>query len=338
MSRTLLLVAFSCLAIAGGASVGIPSPTTADPAPESTLSGEPTLIIAHRGASGVYPEHTKPAYELAIEQGADFIEPDLVMTKDGVLISRHDRYLSTTTNVSDRSEFADRKKTKITYAGARTDWWAEDFTLAEIKTLRARQPFEGRSKAHDDQHEVLTLDQVIQIALDAHAAGRTVGLHIEAKSPAHHAKIGLSMVDPILNAIEGARLQELGVPVFIQSFEQEFLAQAAEKTNLPLIQNLVGPPLGELFNDPKLEDITVAGVGANKTLILNKDGSSTDYIARAHALGLLVHVFTVRDDLIAPGFERVEDELTALMRAGADGVWTDFPDTAVQARAAMPAE
>ena len=128
-------------------------------AADLTAQSDRPLVIAHRGASGHLPEHTLPGYALAIEMGADYIEPDLVMSKDGVFISRHDHYLSSSTNVADHPEFAGRKKT----IGERKDWYAEDFTLAEIKTLRARQAFPGRSTEYDDKYDIPPFPQVIDL-------------------------------------------------------------------------------------------------------------------------------------------------------------------------------
>ncbi len=298
-----------------------------------TLSGERPIIIAHRGASGLYPEHTTLSYETAIAQGADFIEPDLVMTKDGVLIARHDAYLSATTDISDRSEFADRKKVRATPMGEMDDWWADDFTLAEIKTLKARQQFPSRTMEFNDQLEILTFDEVMDIALAAAEDGRKVGLHIEAKWPSYYASVGLDMVDPIINAIKAKGLEQAGIPVFIQSFEPPFLAAFSEKSDLPVIQNMVGPPYNKLLGlEYKLEDMTTTGVGAEKSFILNKDGTVTDFVQRAHERGLLVHVYTVRDDSPLEGYKDARAELEALIAAGADGIWVDYPATAIAVR------
>ncbi|WP_300395842.1 glycerophosphodiester phosphodiesterase family protein [Henriciella sp.] len=299
----------------------------------STLTGEPPIIIAHRGASGLYPEHTAKAYLAAMEQGADFIEPDLAMTKDGILIASHDAYLSDTTNVADHPEFADRKVTRKTPLGEREDWWTDDFTLAEIKTLKARQRVAGRSQEYNDLYDILTFNEVLDLVIAQDAVGRTVGLHIEAKWPSYFSSVGLDMVDPILEALDRKGIRGAGIPVYIQCFEPQFLEQMAEKSDLPLIQNLVGPPYAALLGmDLKLEDIHTTGVGANKTLILSEDGSVTDYVDRAHEQGLLVHVYTVRDDAPAPGFDSADAELKALFGAGVDGVWTDYPATALKVR------
>ncbi|MBA4226092.1 MAG: glycerophosphodiester phosphodiesterase [Hyphomonas sp.] len=298
-----------------------------------TLSGEKPIIIAHRGASGLYPEHTIPGYEAAIAQGADFIEPDLVMTKDGVLIARHDAYLSDTTDVADHPEFADRKVKRATPMGEKEDWWADDFTLAEIKTLKARQQFPARTKEHDGKLDILTFDEVMDVALAAAKDGRIVGLHIEAKWPEYYSSVGLDMVDPIIEGMKAKGLEEAGIPVFIQSFEPQFLAAFAAKSDLPTIQNMVGPPYNKMLGlEYNLDEMTTTGVGAEKTYILNADGTTTDFVERAHANGLLVHVYTVRDDQPMPGYDTAQAELNALIKAGADGIWVDYPDTAVAVR------
>lgn len=298
-----------------------------------TLTGEKPIIIAHRGASGLYPEHTIPGYEAAIAQGADFIEPDLVMTKDGVLIARHDAYLSDTTDVADHPEFADRKVKRATPMGEKEDWWADDFTLAEIKTLKARQQFPARTKEHDGKLDILTFDEVMDVALAAAKDGRIVGLHIEAKWPEYYSSVGLDMVDPILEGMKAKGLAEAGIPVFIQCFEPQFLEAFAAKSDLPTIQNMVGPPYNKLLGlEYDLETMPTAGVGADKSYILNEDGTTTDFVDRAHARGLLVHVYTVRDDQPLKGYDTAQAELSALIAAGADGIWVDYPDTAVAVR------
>lgn len=301
----------------------------------ATLSGEAPIIIAHRGASGLYPEHTILAYAAAIEQGADFIEPDLVMTRDGVLIARHDHYLSATTNVADHPEFADRRRIRESPLGKQDDWWTDDFTLAEIKTLKARQQFKTRSMEFNDQLEIVTFDEVIDLVLAEAAKGRKVGLHIEAKWPGYFSSVGLDMVDPILAALEKKGVAAAGVPVFIQCFEPPFLAAVSAKSDLPTIQNMVGPPYAALMGvEYVLEDIKTIGVGAEKSMVLNADGTTSDFIRRAHALGLQVHVYTVRDDQPGAGFADSRAELDALIEAGADGIWVDYPATAVEVRVA----
>jgi len=309
------------------------SATAETPAAYATLSGKKPIIIAHRGASGLFPEHTIPGYEAAIAQGADFIEPDLVMTKDGVLIARHDAYLSATTDVADRPEFADRKVKRATPMGEMDDWWADDFTLAEIKTLKARQQFPTRTKEHDGKLDIVTFDEVMDVALASAKEGRIVGLHIEAKWPEYYSSVGLDMVDPMIEAMKAKGLEEAGIPVFIQSFEPQFLAAFAAKSDLSVIQNMVGPPYNKMLGlDYNIDEMPTDGVGAEKSYILNADGTVTDFVQKAHARGLLVHVYTVRDDAPMPGYATAQDELKALIKAGADGIWVDYPGTAVAVR------
>ena len=326
------LIAMSALVLA--ACAGTPTASTQPAATAwNTLTGERPIIIAHRGASGLYPEHTVLSYKTAIEQGADYIEPDLVMTSDGVLIARHDLYLSATTDVADHPEFADRKTTRKTPLGDQDDWWADDFTYAEIQTLKARQQFEGRSMEYNDTLDILTFDQVMDIVLAEAAKGNIVGLHVEAKWPGHYAESGISMADAILDAMKARGLKEAGIPVYIQCFEPQFLAEVATKSDLPLVQNLVGQPYASMMGlEYKLKDIPTAGIGADVSYVMNKDGTPTDYMARAHAEGKFVHVYTVRDDRPDPGFETSDAELRALFAAGIDGVWVDFPATAVAIR------
>ena len=287
----------------------------------TTLSGEPPLIIAHRGASWTLPEHPIESYTVAIQQGADFIEPDLVMTQDGVLIVRHDRFLSTTTNVADHPEFADRKRTEETLSGPREDWWAEDFTLEEIKTLRARQPYAGRSKEFDDQFTVPAFSDVVALAT---ASG--VGLYPETKSPSHPTAIGLDMKAPLLGALNGVQ-----VPVFIQSFEAQILRELDPMTEFNLVQLYSGDSRAAMagFEPPLEEAATYAeGVGPYKLLLWSSPGTPSDFLDRAHALGLQVHHWPLRDDNLPDEFETPEAEFQAYWSLGVDGVFTDFPGTA----------
>ncbi len=319
----------AALALAGCAEMQKASPQWA------TLSGGPPIIIAHRGASGYLPEHTLEAYALAIDQGADVIEPDLVFTKDGVLIVRHDRYLSGSTDVADRAEFADRKRSNNDPQDAenvgRVDWWVEDFTLAEIKTLRARQPFPGRLKEHDDRFEIPTFSETLALAAaKAVQAGRPVGVYPETKHPTFFASIGDDFEAPLLAALEGF---EAG-PVFIQSFEPEILKRLKGKTTAMLVQLVYQYEPGAGPNIP-LDQIAAYAdaVGPSKNLILD-DGGATEFLAAAHRLGLSVHPWTFRDDLPNLGMA-AREELAIFINAGVDGVFTDFPDTAVAVRDAL---
>lgn len=222
------LLATLALAIAGAAAAQSPVPT---------LDGKPALIVGHRGASGYLPEHTLEAYKLAIEQGVDFIEPDLVSTKDGVLIARHEPMLSGTTDVASRPEFAACKTTRKVDGVDTTDWFAGDFTLAEIKTLRARQAMADRDQSHNGKYEIPTLQQVIELAkAESARTGRTIGIYPETKHPIFHAALGLPLEDRLLDALKAAGWTEKSSPAIIQSFETANLKYLRSKTQLRLVQ------------------------------------------------------------------------------------------------------
>lgn len=205
--------------------------------PASTLDGARPLVIGHRGASGYRPEHTLESYKLAIEQGADFIEPDLVSTKDGVLVVRHEPMLSGTTDVSTRPEFAARKTVKKIDGIETNDWFAGDFTLAELKTLRAKQAFPDRDQSHNGKYEIPTLQEVIELAKSESArTGRTIGIYPEIKHSTFHGAIGLAIEDKLLEQLKAASWSEKSSPVFIQSFETANLKYLRGKTQLRLVQ------------------------------------------------------------------------------------------------------
>lgn len=296
--------------------------------PHATLGGKRPLVIAHRGASGALPEHTLEGYLRAINDGADCIEPDLVMTKDGVLVSRHDTWLSTTTNVASKPEFANRKRrSSDPEASGREDWWVADFTLAELKTLRAIQPFRGRTKAFDNLYSVPTFDEVLQLAKENHTVrGGPVCVYPEAKSPAYHEAIGhTDMAEKILASLRKFGMDAKGSPVFIQSFESPFVKKMAAMTELPVIM-LVGN--GEAFDAAmKAEGAPFwDGLGATHQMLFNADGSPTSLIRDAHAKGIAVHTWTYRDDAPFRG-EDIETSMRKALALGLDGFFTDFPIT-----------
>jgi glycerophosphoryl diester phosphodiesterase len=295
------------------------------------------LIIAHRGASGYRPEHTLEAYGVAIEMGADFIEPDLVSTKDGVLIARHENEMSGTTDVADR--FPDRKQTRVVDGRTIVGWFAEDFTLSEIKTMRARERLPYRSHAHDGQFQIPTFDEVIDLAQrESQRRGREVGVYPETKHPTYFRSVGLPLEDMVLASLDRYGWNSGGAPVFIQSFEAANLRDLRKTTSVRLIQ-LVSDP--KLVGDAGLRDIAsyADGIGPEKQLLVPilPDGSlgkATDVVDRAHAAGLLVHVWTIRkekDFLPAAYAGHVEVEFDQFRRLGIDGAFTDFPDLAVAA-------
>ncbi len=287
------------------------------------------LIIAHRGAPGYLPEHTLTGYRLGATLGADYIEPDLVFTKDGRLVARHDHYLSTTTDIADHPEFATRKTEKPGHDGA--DWFTEDFTLAEIKTLRARQAMEFRSHAADSMFEIPTFDEVIALAQsEGKKLGRTIGIYPETKSPDYFASLGYDYATVVLGALERAGWNEKDAPVFIQSFEIPILKDLRTKTQLPLIYLL------ESKSDLTMPDIAAFadGIGPYKKLLVNTDGQSNGLIEDAHAAGLKVHPWTFRADQLPDAFQTAHAEFEFFFKLGVDGVFTDFPDTAYAARLA----
>ena len=300
------------------------------------------LIIGHRGASGHRPEHTLASYRLAAEMGADFIEPDLVSTKDGVLIARHENEIGGTTDVA--AKFPDRKRTKRVDGMDVAGWFTEDFTLAEIKTLRANERLPFRSHAWDGQFDVPTFDEVIALAQQlGRERGRTVGVYPETKHPAYFRSIGLPLEDRLLDALARRGWNDEMAPVFIQSFETN-LREIRPKTKVRLIQLVEG----HVPTDDELRAIKayadgigpdsrlVLPVGADRTLL-----APTDLVARSHALGLLVHVWTLRSEpaFLSPSYGGdVGAEYRRFRDLGVDGIFTDVSDAAVRALRPAPTE
>jgi glycerophosphoryl diester phosphodiesterase len=295
------------------------------------------LIIAHRGASGHRPEHTIEGYRLAVEMGADYIEPDLVSTKDGVLIARHENEIGSTTDVAER--FPDRKRTKPVDGQTMTGWFTEDFTLAEIKTLRARERLAFRSHAYDGQFEIPTFDEVLDLAQRmGEARGRPVGVYPETKHPTYFRGLGLPLEDRLLESLQRHGWNRRDAPVFIQSFEQDNLRELRKKTSVHLIQLVSSAAMVEGDGLTKIAAYA-DGIGPEKRLVVpvNADGSlapPTDLVSRAHAAHLLVHVWTVRveKEFLPAGYHgSVGEEFNQLRQLDVDGVFTDFPDRAVKA-------
>ena len=202
-----------------------------------TLDGKQPLIIAHRGASGYYPEHTLEGYKRAIELGADFIEPDLVATKDGRLVARHEPLLDATTDVTKRPEFASKKTTKLLDGISTTGFFASEFTLAEIKQLRAIQPNGARSKEFDGKFQIPTLEEIIELATsESSFRGRSIGIYPETKHPTFHMALGLPLEDRLVRVLSSYGLNYRNAPVIIQSFEPASLQYLRTITPLRLVQ------------------------------------------------------------------------------------------------------
>ncbi|GBF82819.1 glycerophosphodiester phosphodiesterase [Aphanothece sacrum] len=204
----------------------------------NTLNGQTPIVIGHRGASGYRPEHTLASYQLAIEQGADFIEPDLVSTKDGFLIARHEVNIKDTTNVADIPAFASRFTTKIIDGVAETGWFADDFTLAEIKTLRAKERLPFRDQSFNGLFEIPTLEEIINLVKQEEInTGKKIGIYPETKHPTYHDSVGLSLEEPLVETLVNNGFTDPS-RVFIQSFEVANLQQLNTLINVPLVQLL----------------------------------------------------------------------------------------------------
>ena len=282
------------------------------------------VVIAHRGASAHRPEHTLAAYELAIELGADFIEPDVVSTSDGVLVARHENEISGTTDVASRPEFVGRRTSKEVDGRVREGWFTEDLTFAELRTLRARERLpELRGTAYDGRFEVPTLDEVIALAARA-----GVGVYPETKHPSYFAGLGLALEAPLLAALEG-----FGGPVYIQSFEAGNLRALRGITSHPLVRLTVGaaPDVAEIAR-------YAHAIGPHKDQLIPRTedsrlGEPTSLVADAHAAGLHVHPWTFRPEAeFLPAGMGPGEELDRFLALGVDGVFADDPGAAVAAR------
>ena len=320
------------------------------------------LVIAHRGSPGYLPDHTLAGYERAIALGADYLEPDLVSTADGVLVARHENEIGGTTDVA--RHFPQRKTTKVVDGESISGWFTEDFTLAELKTLRARQPMDDRPKTHDGRYEIPTLDEILALVTRLEAEhGRRIGLYPETKHPSYFDQLGLSLEEPLVEALHAAGLDGPEDPVFIQSFEVGNLQQLAQMTGLrrvqlvweptahPWDQRLGGKTYGDLLTPEGLAFVATYahGLGVHKAHLLppRPDGTlgpATGLLTAAHQAGLLVHVYTFRsEDRYLPAEHQgdPEAELRRFFTLGIDGAFCDFPDVGVRARpvsdAAAPA-
>lgn len=317
----------------------------------------PPLVIAHRGASGERPEHTLAAYELAIDQGADVIEPDLVPTRDGHLVARHENAIGDTTDVADHPAFATRRTTKTIDGRTLTDWFTEDFTLAELKTLRARERLPAlrpANMAYDGRFEVPTLAEIIALAKQrTQEAGRTIAIYPETKHPGYFAGIGLGTDAPLIAQLHAAGWSTADAPVFVQSFEVDNLRRIAGMTALRLIQlmDAAGAPAdgacasyAAMATPAGLTAVAgyAWGIGPSKAQLWDGEMPST-LVADAHAAGLRVHPWTYRaENQFLPARHRhgadpaatgdLAGEIAAALAQGVDGFFTDHPLIGVRAR------
>jgi len=387
----ILMTGFSAVALTSAlAKTGVAATDKALP----TLDGKPPLIIGHRGASGYLPEHTLDAYQLAITQGAEVIEPDLISSKDGVLIARHDPNLITSTDVASRPEFAGRKRVDWPVDGEKqTGWFAHDFTLAEIKTLGTVITDPERPQQNNGKFRVATLQEIIDLVKTQSAKlGRTVLVYPETKNPSYHRDLGLPLEDKLIAALNAAGWNSRSAPVFVQSFEPGSLKEMRSKgLKTRMVQLVDGDDIdlktgkityaipfdrpydwrksgdARLFADMVMpaglaEIRTYAdGIGVWKPYIVpvkghidgagqlvDVDGDGqvdlrdattqppTALVAEAHRQGLFVHVFTFRNEKrrLASSYRGdPQAEYLQFFRLGVDGVFSEFPDTAVMARA-----
>jgi glycerophosphoryl diester phosphodiesterase len=324
-----------------------------------TASEAKRTVIAHRGASGYRPEHTLAAYELAIRMCADYIEPDVVSTKDGVLVARHENEISGTTNVAD--VFPARRTTKVVDGVSLTGWFTEDFTLAELKTLRAveRLPdLRPQNTAFNGLYEVPTVDEVFDLARHSRTcSGKRVGVYPETKHPTYFQSIDLPLEGRLLDVLKSDGYGSRRAPVFIQSFETANLRWLDSRTSIPLVQlvDCSGAPFDlvaagdtrtyvDLVTPAGLREISTYadGLGLCKDVMIPRDAagnllSPTSVIADAHAVGLPVTGWTFRreneflplqfrssDNPADPG--DLVGEIKVFLAAGMDNLFTDNPD------------
>ena len=343
------------LALAVVAAAAAPPAVAAAPRTPATAPAaapQSAAVIAHRGASGYRPEHTLAAYQLAIEQGADFVEPDLVSTKDGVLVARHENEIGGTTDVAEHPEFAGRKTTKTIDGRAVTGWFTEDFTLAELKTLRAVERLPAvrpGNTAYDGKFPVPTLQEVIALVKrESKRRHRTIGIYPETKHPTYFRTIGKPLEEPLVKVLRRIRPAR----VVIQSFETGNLRRLDSMTDVPLVQLV--DATGKPFDDSRAYDDLVTpsgladvatyadGVGLHTARVVPVDATGrtqapTTVVADAHRAGLIVHVWTVRaENQFLPLDYRsgtdpnahgdVEGWIELLLAQQINGFFTDFPD------------
>ncbi|MEP2734968.1 MAG: glycerophosphodiester phosphodiesterase family protein [Erythrobacter sp.] len=327
--------------------------------PAPLLAENDMIIIAHRGASAQRPEHTLEAYSRAIEAGADYVEPDLVVTKDLVLVARHENELSDTTDVASREEFEDRNRTKEIDGQRVAGWFAEDFTLAELRTLRAKErlpTIRPNNTRYDGLYQVPTFAEIIQLVRVKEAeTGRRIGIYIELKHPNFLLQAdGIDAVDLLVTQLRNEGLDGEDAKIFLQCFEIGTLKRLNQLVDNPLVQ-LAKPGAGpadepsmtyeDMLTPTGLADIAeyADAVGVYIGMILNEDGSPKSLVADAKAHGMDVHAWTLRpeNDFLPvslkgeggpSGRGNMEALQAMLAKAGVTGVFTDDTASAVKAQ------
>jgi glycerophosphoryl diester phosphodiesterase len=287
------------------------------------------IVIAHRGASGHRPEHTLEAYALAIAMGADFIEPDLVATKDGVLIARHENEIGGTTDVA--TKYPDRRTVKLIDGDSVAGWFSEDFTWDELRSVRAKERLSFRSHSFDGQFAIPTFSEVLALADSAgRRRGRVVGVYPETKHPTYFRSIRLPLEEPLLAALRARGLDRRDAPVFIQSFEAANLRMLRTQTRVRLVQ-LISDANQVTPNALREVAMYADAVGVNTRLIVPAAASATEtsVVSDAHAAGLLVHAWTLRPERQFLAERYGGDplaEVRELAVLGVDGMFGDYPD------------
>ncbi|MEV0676776.1 glycerophosphodiester phosphodiesterase [Actinosynnema sp. NPDC050436] len=367
MARTRIVgAALAALAVAGAVTLPPASAHGGDTAGAHRPRGP--VVIGHRGASGYRPEHTLGSYELAARMGADYVEPDLVSTKDGHLVARHENEIGGTTDVAAKPGFAGRKTTKVVDGVPVTGWFTEDFTLAELKTLRATERIPDvrpRNALYDGRYEIPTFQEVVDLTRRlSRELGRDIGLYPETKHPTYFQDVGLPLEQRLVDALDRNGLNRPGAKVYVQSFEVANLKALKKKLRVPLVQlvNSSGAPYDfvkagdkrtydDLVTPDGLREIRkyAAGVGAAKDRVVPRDAKGfllqpTTLVRDAHVRGLVVHAWTFRNEnAFLPAdfrsstdpaaYGRAFEEYARFYATGLDGVFADNPDTAVEARA-----
>ncbi|GAA1600672.1 glycerophosphodiester phosphodiesterase [Kribbella hippodromi] len=377
LSSRLVPVAASALAVAAAVIVPQVAPASGPAASGPTASAQAAdspavstgkrddfVIVGHRGASGYRPEHTLASYELAARMGADFIEPDLVTTKDRVLVARHEPEIGGTTDVANHPEFAARKKTKQLDGAAVTGWFAEDFTLAELKTLRAKERIPAtrqHNTVFDGRYQVPTFQEVINLSRRlSKELGRPIGIYPETKHPTYFRQQGLALEPALVRTLNANHLNKKDAKVYAQSFEVSNLKALHKELRVPLVQltSASGAPYdfvvpgdkrtyADVVSAKGLREVATyaAGVGPSKDQVIPLDaagklGKPTSLVADAHRAGLVVHPYTFRventflpaeyDSSANPSDSgNLFGEIAAFRRAGIDGLFTDNTDIAV---------
>lgn len=357
LTRRIAGCAFAAILASGCATPDLKNPGPGWPASPS--------VIAHRGASALRPEHTLEAYRKAIEDGADSIEPDLVATGDGVLVARHENEISGTTNVADLARFAARKTTKTIDGVIVSGWFTEDFTLAELRQLRARERIPANRPAntvHDDRFPIPTLQEIIDlVGRESRARSKTIGLVPELKHPSYFKSIGLPLERRLVDVLAANGYRGRDAAVFIQSFEVGNLKELRTLAGYRLVQLVSAPPdapydavatgsgltYADMITPHGLREIARYAdvVAPYKTIVIPRDaagelGAPTRFVQDARAAGLAVHAWTMRPENpflpaglraapIASPSQRGDaaGEIRAYLAAGVDAVFTDDPAT-----------